>query len=137
MSHSEQRRAWVLTRVLAGELTVAEAAELLGLTERSIRRLRARMEREGPAGLVHGNRGRVSPRRLGEETRARIVELAREEYAGLNDSHLADLLTEREDIAISRSALRRLLRDAGRPSPRKRRAPRWEAARGRPLRLCR
>ena len=131
MSRTEQRRAWVITRVVSGELTVAEAAELLGLTERSIHRLRARMEREGPAGLVHGNRGRISPRRLGEETRARIVELASEPYAGLNDSHLADLLTERDDIVISRSALRRLLREAGRPSPRKRRAPKHRSRRDR------
>ena len=35
MSHTEQRRTWVLTRVLSDKLTVAEAAELLGLTDRS------------------------------------------------------------------------------------------------------
>ena len=70
MSKQEQRRAWVVSRVMAGELGVAEAARLLQLSERSIRRLRARMEREGPAALVHGNRGRVSPRRLSEATRA-------------------------------------------------------------------
>jgi DNA-directed RNA polymerase specialized sigma24 family protein len=43
MRHSEQRRVSVLARVLGGELTVAEAAELLGLSERSIHRLRARL----------------------------------------------------------------------------------------------
>ena len=41
MSRTEQRRTWVLAKVLAGELTVAEAGGLLGLTERSIYRLRA------------------------------------------------------------------------------------------------
>ena len=44
-----------------------------------------------------------------------ILELAQGEYAGCNDSHLADLLAEREGITISRQALRRLLRGAGRP----------------------
>ena len=131
MRHSEQRRVWVLTRVLGGELTVAEAAELLGLAERSIHRLRARLERDGPAGLVHGNRGRPSSRRLDESTRARILELAGDRYAGLNDSHLADLLAEREGITIGRSSLRRLLRAAGRPSPRKRRAPAHRSRRDR------
>ena len=58
MSKQEQRRAWVVSRVMAGDLGIAEAAGLLGLSERSIRRLRARMEREGPAALVHGDRGR-------------------------------------------------------------------------------
>jgi transposase len=131
MSHTEQRRTWVLTRLLSGELTLTEAAELLGLTERSIRRLRARLGCEGPAGLVHGNRGRVSPRRLPDAVRERILELAADEYAGLNDSHLADLLAEREGITIGRSSLQRLLREAGRPSPRKRRSPRHRRRRDR------
>ena len=131
MRHTEQRRVWVLTRVLGGELTVAEAAELLGLSERSIHRLRSRLERDGPAGLVHGNRGRASPRRLDEATQARILELAEEAYAGCNDSHLADLLAEREGITISRQALQRLLRGAGRPSTRKRRTPKHRSRRDR------
>jgi len=131
MSRTEQRRIWVLTKVLTGELTVAEATELLGLTERSIYRLRARLERDGPAGLVHGNRGRPSPRRLDEATRARIVALAEDTYHDVNDSHLADLLAEQEGITIGRSSLRRLLRGEGRPSPRKRRAPKHRSRRDR------
>jgi transposase len=131
MSTKEQRRAWVLSRVEAGELGVTEAARLLGLTERSVRRLRTRMERQGPAGLVHGNRGRPSPRRLPEATRARILALVETTYADVNDSHLAELLAEREDIHLSRVSLRRLLRDAGRPPRRRRRAPRHRRRRDR------
>ena len=131
MSHTEQRRAWVLTRVAGGKLTVAEAAELLGLSTRSIRRLQVRFEHDGPAGLLHGNRGRVSPRRLDEATRARILEFAKEEYAGCNDSHLADLLAEREGITIARSSLQRLLREAGHVTTRKRRTPKHRSRRDR------
>lgn len=68
MSKREQQRALVVMRLMSGEMGVPEAARLLGLSERSIRRLRARMERDGPAGLVHGTRGRTSPRRLDEGT---------------------------------------------------------------------
>ena len=64
MTTAEQRRAWVLTRVMAGELGVAEAAGLLGLSARSVWRLKRRFGEEGPAGLVHGNRGRASSRRI-------------------------------------------------------------------------
>src|SRR5262245_9337897 len=92
MSGREQRRVWVLSRVEAGEMGMAEAGILLGLSERSVRRLRARMRLDGPAGLVHGNRGRASPRRLPEATRARILELVETTYAEVNDSHLVDLL---------------------------------------------
>ena len=123
MSSKEQRRTWVISRLMAGELGTLEAGQALGLSERSIRRLRARMERDGPAGLVHGNRGRTPSNRLSVETEARIVQLAEGTYAGVNDSHLAELLAEREGITVSRAALRRLLRVAGRPAPRRRRPP--------------
>lgn len=131
MSRQEQQRAWALSRVMAGELGVAEAARLLHLSERSIRRLRARLERDGPAGLVHGNRGRASIRRLPEAERSRILGLVEGTYAGVNDVHLSELLAEREGIAISRAALRRLLRGAGRPAQRRRRAPRHRSRRDR------
>ena len=131
MSKQEQRRAWVVSRVMAGELGVAEAARLLQLSERSIRRLRARMEREGPAALVHGNRGRVSPRRLSEATRAKVLDLVEERYGDVNDVHLSELLAEREGIRLSRAALRRLLRASGRPARRRRRPPRHRSRRDR------
>ena len=124
MSKEEQRRSLVISRLVAGELGVAEAARALGLSERSVRRLRTRMERDGPAGLVHGNRGRAPSNRRSDETRARIVDLALGRYAGVNDAHLAELLAEREGSTISRAALRRLLRGVGRAAPRRRRAPR-------------
>jgi transposase len=131
MSGREQRRAWVLSRVEAGEMGMAEAARLLGLSERSVRRLRARMRQDGPAGLVHGNRGRASPRRVPAATRARILALVEATYADVNDTHLAELLAEREGIEVGRVTLRRLLRDAGRPPRRRRRAPRHRRRRDR------
>lgn len=131
MTRREQARVMVLVRVAGGELTVAEAAALLRLSERQTWRLRAAFERDGPAALVHGNRGRASPRRLGEATRERIVELATGRYAGINDTHLAELLAEHEGIAIGRSSLQRLLRSSGRPSTRRRRAPRHRSRRDR------
>jgi transposase len=131
MTSREQRRAWVLTRVLKHELTMTEAAELVGLSERQLWRLRRAFERDGPVGLVHGNRGRPSGRRLDAALRARVVELRRARYADVNDTHLAELLAEREDIAISRPSLQRILRAAGLASPRRRRPPRHRSRRER------
>ena len=131
MTVTEQRRAWVLTRVVTGAITMAQAAEELGLSERHLWRLRGAFEREGPAGLIHGNRGRASARRVDAGTRARIVELRRQRYAGLNDSHLSDLLAEREGILVSRETVRAILRAEGLPSPRRRRPPRHRSRRPR------
>jgi transposase len=131
MTSREQQRAQVLTRLLVGDVTAGEAALLLGLSERQIFRLRAGYERDGPAALVHGNRGRVSPRRLDPALAERILVLARTTYDGANDCHLAELLAEHEGIAVGRASLRRLLRAAGQASPRRRRAPRHRSRRDR------
>ena len=123
MTATDQQRARILARVDRGELHLDEAAKLLGLSARQVARLRARYAARGPAGLVHGNRGRPSPRRTPEGLRARVVDLARTRYAGLNDCHLAELLTEREGLELGRVTVRRILREVGLASPRRRRPP--------------
>ena len=120
-----------MSRWLAGILTTSEATMLLGCSERTAWRLRAAMLRDGAAGLAHGNRGRPSARRLADEVADRIILLATTEYRGFNDSHLAEVLAEDEDIVISRSGLRRLLRSRGIASPRRRRAARYRSRRER------
>lgn len=114
-----------------GALTVAEASALLDTSERTAWRLRGRFRAMGVDGIVHGNRGRASPRRLPAATRERIVELARTRYRGVNDSHLAELLAEDEGIVIGRSSLQRLLRRAGVGTTRKHRAPKYRSRRER------
>lgn len=57
--------------------------------------------------------------------------LATTTYAGCNDSHLAELLAEREGIALSRASVQRVLRRAGIPSPRRHRPTRYRSRRER------
>lgn len=114
----DERRVEVLNRVLAGLLQITEAAPLLGVGERQARRLLAAYREEGPRGIVHGNRGRKPAHALGEELRGQLLALAAGPYAGVNHTHLAQLLTEREGISIPRTTLSDLLREAGIRSPR-------------------
>lgn len=114
----EQKRLLVLNRINEGKLTAEQAAELLGWSVRHVRRTLARYRVEGAEALAHGNRGRVSERRIPKGQRSRIVSLARGRYAGVNQQHLAELLAEREEIPVSRSSLRRILADDGIASPR-------------------
>ena len=131
MSVREQHRSWVLTKVAGGELTMAEAAGRLALSERQLWRLRAAFERDGPAGLVHRNRGRPSPRRIEASLRARVIALRRTRYVEVNDTHFGELLAEHEAIALSRECLRQMLRADGIASPRRRRAPKHRSRRER------
>jgi len=123
LSQKELQRVAVISSCVKGDLPCARAAELLDLTPRHVKRLKARYRQGSAAALAHGSRGRPSPRRLPERTRARILQLARTRYAGFNDHHLCEKLREVEGLSLGRETLRRLLRSAGIGSPRRRRAP--------------
>src|SRR6516225_9960067 len=131
LNQKEQHRVHILTRLQGGILRAAEAASLLGLSVRHLRRLLARFRRHGAAAVSHGNRGRPSHRRLTAAVRAQVLTLARTTYAGVNDHHLTELLRLHHGICLSRPTVQRLLRGAGLPSPRRRRPPRHRRRRER------
>ena len=127
-----QQRLTILTHLLADDLTLEEAAIILDLSIRQVRRLVHGLQRDGVASLVHGNRGRRPVDRVSEDGRDRLLELAATTYAGFNATHLAETLAEEEpDLAVSAKTLLRLLREAGRAPARTRRAPRHRSRRER------
>jgi transposase len=117
----QQREAEILTRLEAGTLDMETAADLLGVSERQVRRLRARFRQEGMAAVVHGNSGRAPANRTEPEVRERILALAgpQGKYHDLNVCHLQELLEREEQITIGRSTLDRLLKQAGLRQPAK------------------
>ena len=127
----EWKRLDTMRRVENGSLTVGEAAKVLGLSERQTRRVRRKVEKRGSLGVVHGNRGRASPRRTSSALAKRVIKLAKGKYRGFNDQHLKEKLEEDESIELSRSTVRRLLRTAGLSAARKRRPPRHRRRRER------
>ncbi len=126
-----QQRVIVLTHIVAGELTLDEAAAYLRLSTRQVRRLVDGFRGRGAAALVHGNRGRVPANQTDEAMRARIIELARTTYVGFNPVHLAEALAEDEAIEISPRTIRRMLVAAGISLPRTRRPARHRSRRER------
>lgn len=135
LSQKELQRVSVVKACIKGDMACARAAGLLCLSVRQVKRLKKRMREDGEAALAHANRGRPSHRRLPDTVRRRIVQLARGTYTGFNDHHLCEKLVEREGFSLSRETLRRLLRQHGLGSPRKRRAPAHRQRRGRSARL--
>jgi transposase len=135
LSQKELQRVAVISSCVKGELACARAAELLDLTPRQIKRLKARYRQGSAAALAHASRGRPSHRRLPDAVREQILRLARSTYVGFNDHHLCEKLVEREGLSLSRETLRRLLRKQGLGPPRKRRAPAHRQRRVRSARL--
>jgi transposase len=131
LTQQEQGRLQTLNLVLEERMGVAEAACVLGLSERHAWRILAAYRGEGVAALAHGNRGCRPANATSEETRQRVITLARTQYAGLNHTHLTELLVEREALTLSRSTVRNILVGAGLASPRHRRPPRHRCRRER------
>ena len=123
LNQQEQTRIQVLNSVLEYGLPIAQASEIMGLSQRHTKRLLAAYRRDGPAALAHGNRGRRPHNAVPEAAAAAVVELVGEHYAGANHTHLTELLREREAIDLSRPTVRRILTRAGMGSPRSRRSP--------------
>ena len=95
----------------------------MGLSARHTRRILAAYREDGAAAIAHGNRGRRPANATPSTLAIEAVRLARTRYAGVNHTHLSELLREREGIDIGRDTLRRILTNAGVNSPRRRRPP--------------
>ena len=131
LTQKEQARLQVLNSLLAEQMTVDQAATLMGVSTRHTRRILAAYREEGAAALAHGHRGRRAPNTTPEALRSEVLRLARTRYSDANHTHLGELLREREGIEIGRTTLRRILTGAGLKSPRRRRPPRHRVRRQR------
>ena len=131
MSRRQWKRLDAVERIEGGKLTTREAAEVLGLSTRQVRRLRRAVEKHGAVCVVHGGRGRAPSNRVSAELRGRILELRRKKYEGFNDHHFTEKLREGDGVNVSRATVQRMLRAAGIGSPRKRRAPKHRQRRDR------
>jgi transposase len=131
MSIWQWKRWDTVQRVEIGLMSNAEAARVLGLSARQLRRVRARVVTLGQEGVIHGNCGRAPAHRVDDETRARVAQLRLGKYEGFNDQHFTEKLGEEEGVRLSRATVRRILRAAGIRAARPRRAPRHRRRRER------
>lgn len=88
MSHSELTRLEILQRIEDRRLSQAQAATMLGLTDRQMRRLVQRYRERGPEGLVSKKRGMRGNHRRPEAFRDHILAIIRERYVSGWPSHL-------------------------------------------------
>src|SRR5512136_1839762 len=113
MTKRELERYQIIARCLRKEILQAKAGELLGLSERQIRRMVKRVRSSGMRGLKHGNRGRTSPRKMGPELEQKITSIIAKQYPDFTPLHAAEKLWERHRIRVSRETVRRLMMAQG------------------------
>lgn len=113
MSQKERDRIKVLEQLKVGLMGQRQAAELLKVSERQVRRLAGRYAAEGDAGLVHRGRGKPSNRKIAAETKERALEELGGELAGFGPTLASEMLAERHGIEASRETVRGWIAQAG------------------------
>lgn len=112
MSTRELERVEVMGRVAQEELKLVDAAAMLRLSYRQVKRLWRRYQQEGRKGLKHGNAGRPSNRGKPMKLRRRVLNLVKKKYFGSEQERFgptlaAEHLAEEDGIVVDHETLRR------------------------------
>lgn len=128
----KQLQRWHLIKMVEGrKITLREAGEKMKVSYRQAKRIRRAIRDRGIKGLVHGNRGRPSQRRIDDSLREKVLALSKGVYWDFNDTHFTEKLRECEGVEVSRETVRKLRREAGVGPKRKRRGPKHRKRRER------
>ena len=103
----------VILRAMAKKLTWWQAAEIIGISDRSMRRWHERYEAHGYDGLFDRRRGQPSPKRVPLATVEQVLGLYRDRYFDLNVQHFHEKLREQHQIELSYTWVKQALQGAG------------------------
>jgi transposase len=103
----------VLLRATSGKIMWWQAAEILGISDRQLRRWRKRYEADGYDGLLDRRRGVPSGKRVPKARAEQVVSLYREQYFDLNVRHFHEKLSEEHQIGLSYTWVKQALQGAG------------------------
>ncbi len=123
----------VLLKAMAKKITWWQAAEIIGVTDRTMRRWRERLEEHGYSGLVDRRKGRPSDKRVPLATVETVLRLYQETYYDLNIRHFHEKLKEVHGIELSYTWVQKALQGAGLVARRKKRGKHRRRREPRPM----
>jgi hypothetical protein len=103
----------VILRAMAKKITWWQAAEILGFSDRHLRRIRERYQQFGYESMFDKRRGQPSPKRVPMAVVEKVLALYRENYFDLNIRHFHEKLRERHDVNLSYTWIKSVLQGAG------------------------
>jgi transposase len=123
----------VILKAMAKKINWMEAAEIAGVTDRTMRRIRERYEEFGYTGLFDQRRGKRSIHRIPMQTAEEVLRLFREDYFDLNIRHFHEKLSAEHGIRLSYTWVQKALQGAGLVAKRHKRGPHRRRRPRRPL----
>ena len=103
----------VLLKAMAKKITWWQAAEIIGVTDRTMRRWRERLEEHGYSGLADRRKDKPSDKRVPLATAEQVLRLFQETYHDLNIRHFHEKLREEHGIELSYTWVQKALQGAG------------------------
>src|SRR6201981_96305 len=123
----------VLLKAMAKKITWWAAAEILGVTDRTMRRWREKLEKDGYAGLADRRKGKPSAQRIPLATVEKVLGLYKETYYDLNIRHFHEKLRDEHAMELSYTWVQKALQGAGLVAKRHKRGPHRRRRPRRPL----
>jgi transposase len=127
------KRQDVLWKAMARKITWWQAAEIIGVTDRTMRRWRERLEQDGYSGLADRRKGKPSFRRVPLATCEEVLRLYQEQYFDLSIRHFHEKLQEEHGLELSYTWVQQALQGAGLVKRRGHRGPHRRRRERRPL----
>lgn len=122
MNKKEELKAHIIKCCVDGNMTVKQAANRLGFSERYVKKLKARYKKYGVSSMLHGNCGRQPKRTLDIALKQKILDIRKQpKFDTVNVMHFKDILEEKYKIIVSYSFLYNFLKKNNIKSPRKHR----------------
>lgn len=122
MSAKELDRFQIIKKLIDKHINGTEAAGLLHLSVRQVKRLKAKVKISGHRGLIHGNRGREGHNKIEIKERKKIIKLLRQHYHDFKPTFANEKLSERHGIRHDPKTTRQIMIDEGLWKPRTKRA---------------
>ena len=121
MSQKEVSRYDIIQKAIQNEIKNTEAAEMLNITARHIRRLKKRVDENGMQGLVHAGRGKPSKRKLPDKEVEKIKKLIHKHYPDFGPTFASEKLNENHEIKRDPKTIRAIMieEDLWRPKKKK------------------
>ncbi len=118
MTPKELQRIHVIQQCIDGILTNGETAQILGLSQRQVIRLKKGVRENGPQSLIHHNRGRQPAHTIPQDIKERLISLkSTSPYQAANFAHFTELISRQGEISLSYATVYRILIKAGITSP--------------------
>ena len=106
MSQEDLKRLHLIRKTIDKALTQREAADLMGLCERQVRRIAHRVRQEGDGGVIHRSRGMPSNRRTPDKIRSKVLMLFQDKYPDFGPTFASEKLLEIDRIRVHPETLR-------------------------------